>query len=229
MTIDHRDDLARLSSHARAPERARLRLGVGAAIVLLIAALVTAVLVSALAQPTSDRVGAGPDAASSTAGTFSQAPDAQASPAPTIFVHVLGAVRTPGLFDLPAGSRVMDVVAQAGGLLETADPGGVNLARLLVDGEQLYVPLVGESPPGQPSGAAAGGAAGLAAGPAAKVNLNTGSLSDLDTLPHVGPMMAQRIIDYRTANGRFTSVDDLRNVTGVGDKTFEALKDLVTT
>jgi len=222
MTSEPRDDLAQLSAHARTPERARLRLGVGAAIVLLIAALVTAVLVSALAQPASERVVSAEDAA---AGTFSQAPETTASAAPTLFVHVLGAVRTPGLFDLPAGSRVMDAVAHAGGLLETADPAGVNLARLLVDGEQLYVPQVGESPP---EGAAAGGA-GAPGAPGSMVNINTGSLSDLDTLPHVGPVMAQRIIDYRAANGRFSSVEDLRNVTGVGEKTFEALKDLVTT
>jgi len=225
MTSEPRDDLARLSALARTPERARLRLGVGAAIVLLIAALVTAVLVSALAQPAVDRVGTGADAAAA-AGTFSQAPEATASAAPTLFVHVLGAVRTPGVFDLPAGSRVMDAVAHAGGLLETADPAGVNLARVLVDGEQLYVPQVGESPP---EAVAAAGGAGAAGVPGAMVNINTGSLSDLETLPHVGPVMAQRIIDYRAANGRFTSVEDLRNVTGVGEKTFEALKDLVTT
>jgi len=227
MTSEHPDDLARLSEHARAPERSRLRLGVGAAIVLLIAALMTAVLVSALAQPASTHVGAG-GGATVPAEAFSQAPEATASAAPTIFVHVLGAVRTPGLFDLPAGSRVMDAVAHAGGVLETADPTGVNLARLLVDGEQLYVPQVGESPPDTLAGAAVGGA-GAPGAPGAMVNINTGSLSDLDTLPHVGPVMAQRIIDYRTSNGRFTSVEDLRNVTGVGEKTFEALRDLVTT
>jgi len=228
MTSEPRDDLARLSAHARTPERARLRLGVGAAIVLLIAALVTAVLVSALAQPAGDRVGTGEDAAAA-AGTFSQAPEVTASAAPTLFVHVLGAVRTPGVFDLPAGSRVMDAVAHAGGLLETADPAGVNLARVLVDGEQLYVPQVGESPPDASAAAGGAGAPGAPGAPGAMVNINTGSLSDLETLPHVGPVMAQRIIDYRAANGRFTSVEDLRNVTGVGEKTFEALKDLVTT
>jgi competence protein ComEA len=153
-------------------------------------------------------------------------------------VHVLGAVRQSGLFQLREGARVMDAVAAAGGMTETADPAAVNLARIVGDGEQLYVPALGEAQPGAPPGAAsgngngsAGGAAGTGSGsaaPAGKVNVNTASVGELDSLPRIGPAMAQRIIDYRDANGRFTSIDDLRNITGIGEKTFDGLKDLVT-
>jgi competence protein ComEA len=151
-------------------------------------------------------------------------------------VHVLGAVRQSGLFQLREGARVMDAVAAAGGMTETADPTAVNLARVVGDGEQLYVPALGEAQPGAPPGAVradggVGGAPGTGSGRAAaagKVNLNTASVGELDSLPRIGPAMAQRIIDYRDANGRFASIDDLRNVTGIGEKTFDGLKDLVT-
>ena len=129
----------------------------------------------------------------------------------------------------------MDAVAAAGGLSETADPAGVNLARRVADGEQLYVPALGEAQPGAPPGAApgvpgggTGGAAGRGAAAIAKVNLNSAAAAELELLPRIGPAMAQRIIDYREANGRFTSVQELRNVTGIGEKTFDGLKDLVT-
>lgn len=222
------DGLGRLAPAARAPERARLRVGVGAAVVLLIAALVAAVIVSALGQQGERRVVA--------PGQQGDRGSALNTPAPTssapatgaiIFVHVLGAVRRPGLFELHDGARVIDVVAAAGGLLATADPAGVNLARPVGDGEQLYVPRLGEAQPGAPPGAAT--AAGGAVAPAGKVNVNTASAAELETLPRIGPAMAQRIVDYRTKNGRFGTADDLRNVTGIGDKTFEGLKDLITT
>lgn len=217
-----------------------MRVGVGAAIILLITALVAAVLISAFSQPVSRRIDAGfsgagslPTAGSSGGGFATTSPTVAgtATHLPTILVHVLGAVRKPGLFELPTGARVMDAIVHAGGLDATADPAGVNLARPLSDGEQLYVPHVGEVVPfgvagpvaGAPSGAGAPGAAGAAT----KININTAAVADLDTLPHVGPMMAQRIVDYRTANGPFSRVEDLRNVTGIGDKTYESLKDLI--
>ena len=218
------DALARLAPAARAPERARIRVGVGAAVVLLIAALVTAVIVSAVGQQTGHRVIA---PGGSGASTDSTDPAATAGAVGAIIlVHVLGAVARPGLFELHDGARVMDVVAAAGGLSATADPAGVNLARILSDGEQLYIPQLGEAQPGAPSGAAAGGIESGATG--GKVNLNTASMAELETLPRIGPAMSQRIIDYREANGRFSSIDDLLNVTGIGDKTFDGLKELIT-
>ncbi|WP_022883928.1 helix-hairpin-helix domain-containing protein [Glaciibacter superstes] len=226
------DPLARLAQGARVPERARLRLGVGAAVVLLIVALVVAVVVSALAQQANQRVLAPGEGVSTPGATGSWSPDgvvgdAEADAAGAIiFVHVLGAVSRPGLFELHEGARVMDAVAAAGGLLDTADPGGVNLARVLSDGEQLTVPAIGEVAPGAAPGGAAPGAGGD--GSATVVNLNTATVGDLETLPRIGPTLAQRIIDYRDANGRFGSIDDLRNVSGIGDKTFDGLKDLIT-
>lgn len=225
------DAFARLAPAARAPGRRRI--GVGAAVVLLIAALVVAVLVTAVGQQTARVVEpGGPGAGSGTDGGDGQGSGVSGQGVPSsspatggiLFVHVLGAVRRPGLFELRDGARVIDVVAAAGGLAETADPAGVNLARLVSDGEQLYIPRLGEAQPGAPPGVT--GQGGAADG---KVNLNSASVAELDMLPRIGPTMAQRIIDYREANGRFASVDDLRNVTGIGEKTFDGLKELVTT
>lgn len=219
------DPLARLDARARP----RVRVGVGAAVVLLLLALVTAVLVSAFATPPTAQVLAPADPTDPTAVTA--APSAPPTPA-TIFVHVLGAVRRSGLYELHAGARVMDAVAAAGGLTEAADPAGINLARPVGDGEQLYVPEVGETP--RPAAPAAGAASGPGTGgntgsvPSAPVNLNTATAADLETLPRIGPAMAQRILDYRAANGPFASVDDLRNISGIGDKTIQALTGKVT-
>jgi competence protein ComEA len=117
----------------------------------------------------------------------------------------------------------VDAVGAAGGMTHDADQSGVNLARLLSDGEQLVVPHVGEVV------APAAGTTGRAASrPGAKVNLNTATEDELETLPRVGPAMAAKILDWRTRNGRFTSVDDLMNISGIGQKTFDSLKDLVT-
>ncbi|MGO4692298.1 helix-hairpin-helix domain-containing protein [Glaciibacter sp. 2TAF33] len=247
------DPAARLTPAGAPGGRPRLRLGVGAAVVLLILALVTAVIVSAVGQqagrqviaPAAAATDAATDAATIGPGFGGADPGAAGNPGASadatnaagaiIFVHVLGAVRRGGLFELREGARVMDAVAAAGGLSETADPAGVNLARLVADGEQLYVPALGEAQPGAPPGAApgvpgggTGGAAGRGAAEIAKVNLNSAAAAELELLPRIGPAMAQRIIDYREANGRFTSVQELRNVTGIGEKTFDGLKDLVT-
>lgn len=234
--------LDRLVPASRLPERARLRVGVGAAIVLLLAALVITVVVSAVGQQSGSQVLAAANTTDA-AGTLGSA--GRASPAsiaatggpldggdgasgagPIIFVHVLGAVERPGLFELPGGARVIDAIAAAGGLTGAADPAGANLARKLSDGEQLYLPQVGEVPVAPPPGASVGGTSTDAAG--AVVNLNTATVADLDTLPRIGPAMAQRIVDYREANGPFAATEELRNITGIGDKTFDALKELVT-
>jgi competence protein ComEA len=148
-----------------------------------------------------------------------------------VLVHVLGAVSTPGLFELPAGARVVDAVAAAGGLVPGADQARVNLARAVGDGEQLYVPVVGEVIPltAGPAGVASPSAGGPASGTATTVvDLNTATVADLDTLPRIGPGLAQRILDWRAANGRFNAAEDLLEVPGIGDRIFDGLRERVT-
>lgn len=135
-----------------------------------------------------------------------------------VVVAVAGKVRTPGLVRLPAGSRVDDAVRAAGGPVAGADLGLLNLARRLVDGEQV---LVGVDPPAGAPAAGGGTAGGL-------LNLNAASTSDLDGLPGIGPVLAQRIVDWRTENGPFASVDQLREVTGIGEAKFQDLQAKVT-
>ncbi|MET8133913.1 ComEA family DNA-binding protein [Streptomyces sp. NPDC005251] len=146
-----------------------------------------------------------------------------------IVVDVGGKVRTPGLQRLPAGSRVEDALRAAGGVRHGTHTEGLNRARLLVDGEQI---VVGASAP--PTGAGSDGSGpvgtgGSAAGaaPSAPIPLNTATVEQLDGLPGVGPVLARHIIDYRTAHGGFRSVDELHEVTGIGDRRFADLRNLV--
>jgi len=145
------------------------------------------------------------------------------TPAP-IRVHVSGAVRQPAVYELPPGSIIQDAVDAAGGPAPEADLDRINLAVELRDQQQVYVPRQGEtdSPPpvsgGEPE--SEGSAGGL-------VNINTAAASELETLPRVGPAMAQRIVEYREANGPFGAIEDIQNVQGIGPATFEGLKDLI--
>jgi competence protein ComEA len=132
-------------------------------------------------------------------------------------VHVAGAVKSPGVYELPDGSRVTDAVSAAGGAASDADLDALNLAALLTDGLKIYVPKVGEAPPQNVAGEGS-----------SIVNLNTASAAELEELPGIGPVLAQRIIDFRTKRGRFTSVRQLMEVDGIGPKKFESLEDLVT-
>lgn len=140
-----------------------------------------------------------------------------------VVVHVAGAVVAPGVHQLPPGSRVIDAVEASGGLATDADPGAVNLAAELVDGSQVYVPRVGEVPPG-PAPASGGGAGEEASGP---VDLNTADATLLETLPGVGPATAAAIVDHRERNGPFATVEGLLEVRGIGEAKLAALRDLV--
>jgi competence protein ComEA len=147
----------------------------------------------------------------------------------TLVVHVVGAVRHPGLLRLREGARVADAVARAGGATARADLAALNLAAPLVDGVQVLVPL--EAVAGAP--AATGGGAALApgaayAGAAGKPSLATATAEQLDELPGIGPITAQKILDYRAEHGPFRSVDDLDAVPGIGPARIEQLRDLVT-
>ncbi|MEV0020330.1 ComEA family DNA-binding protein [Streptomyces tendae] len=148
-----------------------------------------------------------------------------ATAGPEIVVDVGGKVRKPGIHSLPAGSRVADALRAAGGVRPGTKTDGLNRARFLVDGEQVIVGAPAPAPrPG--AGPAPSGPTG-AAGPAAPVSLNTATTDQLDTLPGVGPVLAQHIIDYRTQHGGFRSVDELREVNGIGERRFADLRDLV--
>ncbi|WP_372472258.1 ComEA family DNA-binding protein [Jidongwangia harbinensis] len=158
-------------------------------------------------------------------------PRASAGPAAEVVVSVGGKVARPGLIRLPAGSRVADAIAAAGGARPGTDAALLNLARKVVDGEQILVGVA--APPGaaQPgAGAPGAAAAGAAPGgvPAGPVNLNIATIAELDSLPGVGPVLAQRILDARTTRGGFRAVTDLRQVEGIGAARYEQLKDLVT-
>lgn len=144
-----------------------------------------------------------------------------------IVVDVSGKVRRPGIQRLPAGSRVVDALRAAGGVRPGTNTDGLNRARFLVDGEQVVVggPAAPAPGPAGVAGAAGGGPAGAASG--APVALNTATVDQLDTLPGVGPVLAQHIIDYRTQHGGFRSVDELREVNGIGDRRFADLRNLV--
>jgi competence protein ComEA len=140
-------------------------------------------------------------------------------PSSRVVVDVVGAVRRPGLYRLRHGARIADALTRAGGATRKADLAQVNLAAPLADGEQVVVPRRG-------SGAASAGTS-PAAGPSAPVQLSTATLEQLDSLPGVGPVTAQKILDYRQEHGAFQSVDELDAVPGIGPKRLDQLRELV--
>jgi competence protein ComEA len=162
-------------------------------------------------------------------GSTSTAP-ALAPPLPTqtaparVVVHVVGAVRRPGLYRLDQGARIADAVARAGGAGRKADLAAVNLAAPLADGEQVVVPVRGAAAASAGAAAAGTAAPGASTGP---VHLSTATLEQLDALPGVGPVTAQKILDYREQHGAFTSVDELDAVPGIGPARMEQLRELV--
>jgi competence protein ComEA len=153
----------------------------------------------------------------------SASPSAGSAPANTIVVDVVGAVRKPGVYDFPQGARVIDAVRAAGGFAPGAESQAINLARPLVDGEQVVVPKKGEAPAGT-----AGGAGPSAQQPGGKVNINSATELDFENLPGIGPVIAQKIVDFRDQHGPFRSIQDLMKVTGIGQKKFDSLQAYVT-
>ena len=166
-------------------------------------------------------------AQSSSEGEESESAPVAAGPSPSpptsagertddVVVYVSGAVASPGVLTLPANSRVIDAITAAGGAMPEADLESINLARILVDGEQIRVGVVGESPPVASAGT------GTASG--ACVRLATATETELQTLPGIGPALAQRIISYRSTHPRLTSVDELDDVPGIGPSLIEKIR-----
>lgn len=182
--------------------RRKVRLSIGAAVVLGLVVLSAAVGLGILRGQ---------------AAPVETVPLSGSTDAPTgeLYVHVLGAVHKPGLYVLDLDARLVDAVAAAGGTTDDADLAAINLARALTDGEQIVVPAVG----------AAGPAAEASAPTDGRIDLNTADQAALETLPRIGPALAQRIIAWRDENGRFASVDDLLAVPGIGEKLLAGIRD----
>jgi len=200
---------ARITQHLRFHPREAAALAVLGLLLLIGAGLayVRARPAAALAPP----AGAVSASASPAPGT---------APANTIVVDVVGAVRKPGVYNFPQGARMIDAVRAAGGFAQGAESQAINLARPLVDGEQVVVPKKGEAP------SAAAGA--TAQQPGGKVNINSATESDFENLPGIGPVLAQKIVDYRSQHGPFRSIQDLMKVTGIGQKKFDSLQAYIT-
>ena len=152
-----------------------------------------------------------------------------------VYVDIGGAVKEPKLAKLPSGSRVEDAINEAGGLAPKADISQINRAEQLVDGQKIYIPQKGEivggagvSGEGTSGSDPVSGSAGAAVGAGGKININTADLTQLQTITGIGPVTAQKIIDHRTQNGRFSTIEDIKNVSGIGDKTFENMKEQIT-
>ena len=201
------------------PRFGRLHVGVVCSLVLLglvfAAMAVLRVRPVALATPQSPPVSVSthPRSASPPAATTSS------SPRPRIVVHVVGAVRRPGLVQLPHGSRVQDAIDAAGGLRSSAALGELNLAQILTDGQQV---LVGSRahPGGRLSGGGIDPGSSASSSSSPQVDLNTATATQLDSLPGVGPVTAERILAWRTQHGRFRRVEELQEVEGIGPKTY---------
>lgn len=142
---------------------------------------------------------------------------------PKVMVDVAGGVKSPGVYELPTNSRVIDAIAAAGGVAAHADTSDINLARIIKDGEQVYVDLATVSSPSVQSGSVKT-VVKKKSGP---ININRATAGELDSLPGIGPVLASRIIDYRKSNGPFTSVDDLQKVSGIGVSKFAQFKSKV--
>ncbi|WP_327086445.1 ComEA family DNA-binding protein [Nonomuraea sp. NBC_01738] len=185
------------------------RSGLRALLILALLAVAAGAIYLWQSRPTPDPLPA-PPPQPVTAGTPVSTPTAE------VTVHVTGKVRKPGVYTLPAGSRVTDAVGAAGGIRPGAPTGTVNLARRLIDGEQIAVGAPGitaAAPPTDPT--------------ATIIDLNTATATQLEALPGVGEVLAARIADYRTTHGGFRSVDQLKDVSGIGPRTYDELKDKV--
>ena len=216
-------------------ERAGVRVSKRGALTLL-ALLLIAGAIAVYASVSSPSAEGGSDfevheASGSAAASASASPSVSVPETQTVFVHVVGAVMRPGVYELLAGARVQEAVLAAGGCLASAAPQGINLARSVADGEQIVVPTQDEWEAGGAPAAALGQQAGAASGGEGRptaIDINTADATALEALPGIGPATAAKIVGEREANGPFQSVEDLARVSGIGSKKIEAIRDLVT-
>lgn len=226
----------------RAAWRARLRAGrtpIGVFVVVAVLTAAATALVTWLLRPAGTAVSAAPATIASadergdtsTTGAHGAAATSAASPsnAPAVVVvAVVGSVSSPGLVSLPDGARVSDAIEAAGGPLPGTDLSTINIARKVADGEQIVVGLPGPPADSGSGSSAPQGESGGSGSAATKIDLNSASLEELDSLPGIGPVLAQRIVDFREENGPFKTVDELQNVSGVGPAVLAKIKDQVT-
>lgn len=168
-----------------------------------------------------------PSGAGAATGAAKPSVGAAGAPSGGLLVHVAGAVKNPGVYTLPTGSRAFQAVEAAGGALPTAELSALNLAAPIIDGLQIMVPVQGQAA-GTAAPDSGAGAPGQKPGMGALVNLNTASAADFDALPGIGPVLAQRIVAWRSDHGPFASVDALDGVSGIGAKLLAGIRDLVT-
>lgn len=192
-------------------QRVRVKVAAGSAVIAGIAIVVISIIASAL-QSATTKVTIPVELQPSTGSQSSR----EVAAVGAVFVHVVGEVNNPGMYELPHNSRLIDAVMAAGGLSDNAGECGVNLARFLNDGEQIFIPTRQEGCDSQ-SGNSAG----------SSISLNQATVEQIDTLPGIGPTLAERIIQWRESNGGFSAIEQLNEVSGIGDKLYAGLKDLV--
>ena len=223
-----RGALERLADRAR-ELRGDARVGVAALVVVaLLAGLIWYRLGAGGSSPaTTGRRAPATSAPAATGSPATGGPAGAAKKGERVTVHVAGAVAKPGVYDLGAGARVIDAIEAAGGGVPDADLNRLNLAAKVADGQRVLVQRVGEAAPAGPS-AGGSSAGGGAADPSGLVNLNSATQPELEALPGIGPTLAEAIIAERERRGGFRSVNELRDVRGIGEKRFADLKDAVT-
>jgi competence protein ComEA len=194
---------------------------VAAAVVVVVVLAAAAVWVRSTAAGSSPP---GPSPISAAPAAAAPSTTAKAGP----MVHVVGAVRASGVVQLPPGARVRDAVAAAGGAADDADLERLNLAAPVTDGQRIAVPRLGDPAPPAPAGDPSAAGSGRSGAPVGPIDLNTATASDLETLPGIGPTLADAIVREREKRGGFKSVDDLKQVRGIGEARFAEIRDLVT-